>query len=455
MTSNDRPCAFVILAAGQGTRMNSDLPKVLHQIAGAPLVVHAMEAAAALAPERMIVVTGHGADKVEKAVTDHDEDAICVRQTEQLGTGHAVLQAAPALDGFDGDVIVLYGDTPFISSETLEAMRTARATHDIVMLGFEAKVPGRYGRLVMDGDDLTRIVEAKDANPDELAITFCNSGLMAADAATLMRLLAQVGNDNASGEYYLTDVPALARTEGLTATAIACDEAETLGVNSRAELAMAEALFQRRKRAEVLAEGVTMTAPDTVFFAYDTWIGRDVVIEPNVVFGPGVTVENEATIRAFSHLEGCHLGARVTVGPYARLRPGAELGNDARIGNFVEVKAAEIGEGAKVNHLSYIGDAEIGEGSNIGAGTITCNYDGVFKHRTTVGRDAFIGSNTMLVAPVTVGDGAMTGSGSVITSDVPAGDLALARAKQVNKTGLGSRLMARLRALKANKTKGQ
>jgi bifunctional UDP-N-acetylglucosamine pyrophosphorylase/glucosamine-1-phosphate N-acetyltransferase len=434
--------------------MNSDLPKVLHPLGGAPLVVHAMDAGAALAAERTVVVVGHGGAQVEKAVRAHDEDAICVTQSEQLGTGHAVLQAAPALEGFAGDVIVLYGDTPFISEDTLARMLTARADHDIVVLGFEAAEPGRYGRLVMEGDRLARIVEAKDASPDELAITLCNSGLMAADATTLIALLAKVGNDNASGEYYLTDVPAIAATKGLTATAVTCDEAETLGINTRAELAGAEALFQRRKRAEVLDGGVTMTAPDTVFFAYDTWIGRDVVIEPHVVFGPGVTVENEATIRAFSHLEGCHLGARTIVGPYARLRPGAELGNDARIGNFVEVKAAEIGEGVKVNHLSYIGDAEIGEGSNIGAGTITCNYDGVFKHRTTVGRDVFIGSNTMLVAPVTVGNRAMTGSGSVITRDVPAGDMALGRAKQVNKTGLGARLMARLRAMKAEK-KGQ
>ncbi|MFV1877388.1 bifunctional UDP-N-acetylglucosamine diphosphorylase/glucosamine-1-phosphate N-acetyltransferase GlmU [Nioella sp.] len=454
MQSDERPCALVILAAGQGTRMNSDLPKVLHPLGGAPLVVHAMDAGAALAAERTVVVVGHGGAQVEKAVRAHDEDAICVTQSAQLGTGHAVLQAAPALDGFEGDVIVLYGDTPFISEETLARMLAARAAHDIVVLGFEAADPGRYGRLVMESDRLARIVEAKDASPDELAITLCNSGLMAADAATLMTLLAEVGNDNASGEYYLTDVPAIAATKGLTATAVTCDEAETLGINTRVELAGAEALFQQRKRAEVLDGGVTMTAPDTVFFAYDTWIGRDVVIEPHVVFGPGVTVENEATIRAFSHLEGCHLGARTIVGPYARLRPGAELGNDARIGNFVEVKAAEIGEGAKVNHLSYIGDAEIGEGSNIGAGTITCNYDGVFKHRTTVGRDVFIGSNTMLVAPVTIGNGAMTGSGSVITSDVPAGDMALGRAKQVNKAGLGARLMARLRAMKAEK-KGQ
>ena len=454
MQSDERVCALVILAAGQGSRMNSDLPKVLHPLGGAPLIVHAMDAGAALAPDRTVVVVGHGGALVEQAVRAHDDTAICVTQAEQLGTGHAVLQATQALTGFEGDVIVLYGDTPFVSEDTLARMLAARATHDIVVLGFEAAAPGRYGRLVMDGDRLARIVEAKDASPEELAITLCNSGLMAADAKTLMGLLAEVGNDNASGEYYLTDVPAIAATKGLTATAVTCDEAETLGINTRAELAGAEALFQNRKRAEVLEGGVTMTAPDTVYFAHDTWIGRDVTIEPHVVFGPGVTVENDATIRAFSHLEGCHLGARVTVGPYARLRPGAELGNDARIGNFVEIKAAEIGEGAKVNHLSYIGDAEIGEGTNIGAGTITCNYDGVFKHRTTLGRDVFIGSNTMLVAPVTVGDGAMTGSGSVITSDVPAGDMALGRAKQVNKPGLGARLMARLRAMKAEK-KGQ
>jgi len=431
--------------------MNSDLPKVLHPLGGAPLVVHAMKAGAALAPARTVVVVGHGGDAVERAVHAHDESAICVTQSEQLGTGHAVLQAADALAGSDGDVIVLYGDTPLVREDTLARMLAARTTHDIVVLGFEAAEPGRYGRLVMAGDRLDRIVEAKDATPEELAIPFCNSGLMAADAATLMDLLAEVGNDNASGEYYLTDVPALAAARGLTATAIACDEAETLGINTRAELAGAEALFQQSKRAEALANGATLLAPDTVFFAHDTYLGRDVLVEPNVVFGPGVTVEGEAVIRAFSHLEGCHVGARATVGPYARLRPGAELGNEARIGNFVEVKSAEIGEGAKVNHLSYIGDAAIGAGSNIGAGTITCNYDGVFKHRTDVGRDVFVGSNTMLVAPVSLGDGAMTGSGSVITSHVPAGDLALGRAKQVNKPGLGARLMARLRAMKAGR----
>ena len=454
MQDDTRPCALVILAAGQGTRMNSDLAKVLHPLGAAPLVAHAIAAGASLDPARIVVVTGHQAQSVETAVAAHAPEAICIRQAEQLGTGHAVLQAAEALQGFSGDVIVLYGDTPFIRPETLLAMRAARAKHDIVMLGFEAANPGRYGRLIMDGTRLSRIVEAKDATPAELEITLCNSGLLSADAATLMTLLAEVGNDNASGEYYLTDVPEIAAAKGLTATAVTCPEAETLGINTRAELADAERLFQNARRAEMQENGVTLVAPETVFLAHDTWIGRDVVIEPHVVFGPGVTVENNVTIRAFSHLEGCHLGARATVGPYARLRPGAEIGNDARIGNFVEVKAAEIGDGAKVNHLSYIGDAAIGARSNIGAGTITCNYDGVFKHHTEIGEDVFVGSNTMLVAPVSLGDGAMTGSGSVITRDVPAGDLAIARGTQTNKSGLGARLMARLRSLKDQQKKG-
>ncbi|WP_430449243.1 bifunctional UDP-N-acetylglucosamine diphosphorylase/glucosamine-1-phosphate N-acetyltransferase GlmU [Rhodophyticola sp.] len=445
------PTALVILAAGQGTRMNSEMPKVLHRIAGAPLIAHAMRAGAAVAPERVVVVTGHGAEQVEAAVAAFDASAICVRQTEQLGTGHAVLQAAPALDGFAGDVIVLYGDTPFIRPETLGAMLAARRSHDIVVLGFEAAEPGGYGRLLMEDDRLVRIVEAKDATPEQLAISFCNSGLLAADAATLTGLLKKVENDNAAGEYYLTDIPALAAAAGLSATAIRAAERETLGIDTRAALARAEALFQAARRAEMLEAGVALTAPETVFFAYDTEIGRDAEVEPNVVFGPGVTVESGARIRAFSHLEGAHVGAGATVGPYARLRPGAELGNGARVGNFVEVKEARIGEGAKVNHLSYIGDATLGEGSNIGAGSITCNYDGVMKHETQIGARAFIGSNTMLVAPVSVGEEAMTASGSVITEDVPAGALALARGTQVNKPGLATKLMARLRAIKAGK----
>jgi len=301
----------------------------------------------------------------------------------------------------------------------------------------------------MQGDALDRIVEFKDATDAERAITLCNSGVIAADNATLFSLIDAVGNDNAAGEYYLTDIVALARARGLNATVVECAEAETLGINSRFELAQAEAVFQNIARMTALDDGVTLTAPETVYFAYDTVIGRDAVVEPNVVFGPGVTVESGATIRAFSHLEGCHVSRGAVVGPYARLRPGAELAENTRVGNFVEVKNAVISEGAKVNHLSYIGDAEIGPRSNIGAGTITCNYDGVFKHHTTIGADVFIGSNTMLVAPVTVGNEAMTASGSVITRDVPAGDLAVARAKQENKTGFALRLFEKLRAKKA------
>ncbi|PWK60729.1 bifunctional UDP-N-acetylglucosamine diphosphorylase/glucosamine-1-phosphate N-acetyltransferase GlmU [Roseicyclus mahoneyensis] len=450
-TASPRPVALIVLAAGQGTRMNSDLPKPLHKLGGMPLIAHALFAGAALEPARIVVITGHGAAAVEAAVDDLMPFAICVRQDPQLGTGHAVLQAAGALAGFEGDVLVMYADTPFVRAETLAAMQAARTTHDIVVLGFDTADPDRYGRLILNGDSLERIVEAKDATSEELAVTTCNSGLLAADAQVLMRLLARVTNDNAAGEYYLTDLPGLATAEGLSATAILCPERETLGINSRAELAAAETAFQSARRAEMIETGVAMQAPDTVIFALDTWVGRDAEVDPHVVFGPGVTVESGAHIRAFSHLEGCHVSAGAVIGPYARLRPGAEIGNDARIGNFVEVKEALIGEGAKVNHLSYIGDAEIGEGTNVGAGTITCNYDGVMKHRTTIGRHAFIGSDTMLVAPVTVGDRAMTASGSVITENVPDGALALGRAKQVNKPGLAVRLMERLRAIKVSR----
>ena len=443
--------ALIILGAGMGTRMNSELPKVLHHIAGAPMLVHAMKAGAALEPAHTVIVAGHGAEAVTKAAQAHDPDAVIALQTEQLGTAHAVAQAREALAGFDGDAIVLYGDTPFISPETLAAMAAARLTHDVVVLGFQAADPGRYGRLIVQNDQLDRIVEFKDASDAERAVTLCNSGVIAAKADTLFALIDKVGNENAAGEYYLTDIIGIARSQGMTATVVQCDESETLGVNSRAELARAEALFQTRARAQAQEDGVTMTAPETVFFAHDTVIGRDTVVEPNVVFGPGVTVESGATIRAFSHLEGCHVSQRSVVGPYARLRPGAELAEGVKVGNFVEIKNAQIAEGAKVNHLSYIGDADIGARANIGAGTITCNYDGVFKHKTVIGADAFIGSNTMLVAPVTVGDAAMTGSGSVITRDVPPGDLAVGRARQDNKPGFARRLMQKLHD---KKTKG-
>ena len=443
--------ALVILAAGKGTRMQSDLPKVLHQIAGAPMLVHAMKAGASLEPDHTIVVAGHGAEAVEKAAIAWDEEAQIVLQTEQLGTGHAVTQARDALVDFNGDVIVLFGDTPFIQPQTLEAMAAMRKTKDIVVLGFEAADPGRYGRLITDGDSLERIVEFKDATPTEQRVRLCNSGVIAMSCDKMFTLLDKLSNDNASGEYYLTDVVFHGRQSGLTAGVVRCAESETLGVNSRAQLVEAEVAFQARTRDQMLENGVTLQAPHTVYFAHDTVIGRDTVVEPNVVFGPDVTIESETTIRAFSHLEGCHVSRGAVVGPYARLRPGTELAENTKIGNFVETKNAIIAEGSKVNHLSYVGDTTVGKNTNIGAGTITCNYDGVMKHQTTIGSNVFIGSNSLLVAPVTIGDNAMTGTGGTITKDVPAGALALARAPQVNKPGLAVRLFEKLRATKKRK----
>lgn len=445
--------ALVILAAGLGTRMNSDLPKVLHPIAGAPMLHHAMQAAQSVAPQRTVIVTGHGADAVEAAALAWDGSAVFARQEAQLGTGHAALQARNALSGFDGLVITLFGDTPFLRPETFEKIVECAQANDITILGFEAADPGRYGRLVMSDGQLDRIVEWKDATAAERAITLCNSGITACRADLFFDLLDQIEPKNAAGEYYITDIVELARARGLSATVVTCDEAETLGVNSRAELAAADALFQARARDALLDNGVTLMAPETVYLSLDSVIGRDAIIEPNVVFGPGVTVESGARIRAFSHLEDCHVARGAIVGPYARLRPGAELAENVHVGNFVEIKNATIGPGAKVNHLSYIGDASIGEATNIGAGTITCNYDGVMKHRTEIGARVFIGSNTMLVAPVSVGDEAMTGSGSVITSDVADGALALSRAPQIEKPGMARKLMDMLRAKKARQKK--
>ncbi|MEJ1999878.1 MAG: bifunctional UDP-N-acetylglucosamine diphosphorylase/glucosamine-1-phosphate N-acetyltransferase GlmU [Maritimibacter sp.] len=448
------PTALIILAAGQGTRMQSDLPKVLHELGGAPLFAHALASGQALDPERAVLVAGHGKDAVEKAALALDAEISVVEQAEQLGTAHAVAQARPALEGFSGDAVVLYGDTPFISGETLEAMQTARENGaDVVVLGFEAADPGRYGRLVVENGELARIVEFKDADEAERAITLCNSGVVAADSALLFDLIEGVGNDNASGEYYLTDIVGIARARGLTCVAVTCDEAETLGINTRAELAAAESQLQAMKRAEAMENGVTMQAPETVFFAHDTYIGGDTVIEPNVVFGPGVTVENGARIRAFSHLEGCHVSRGSIIGPFARLRPGAELAEGVHIGNFVEIKSAEISAGAKVNHLTYIGDAFVGEATNIGAGTITCNYDGVFKHHTHIGARSFIGSDTMLVAPVRVGDDAMTATGTVVTKDIPDGAMGIGRANMEIKEGFWRRMYAKLKAAK-EKQKG-
>lgn len=445
--------ALVILAAGKGTRMNSDLPKVLHEIAGAPLLVHAMKSGASLEPEKTVVVAGHGFEAVQKAATNWDETAEVVHQQEQNGTGHAVMVTREALAGFSGDVMVLYGDTPFVQPETLERMVKARGDHAVVVLGFHDDTAEKYGRLVMEGDTLTAITEYKDADAVTRDIDFMNSGVMLIKGDVLFDLLDDTNSENASGEYYLTDIVEVARNKGFTSTAISCDVSETMGVNSRAHLAEAEAAFQARARAELMEEGVTLVDPSSVFLAHDTVIGRDTVIEPNVFFGPDVTVESGAHIRAFSHLEGAHVSRGGVIGPYARLRPGAELAEDVKVGNFVEIKNAQVDAGAKVNHLSYVGDAHIGEKANIGAGTITCNYDGVMKHKTTIGKSAFIGSNTMLVAPVTVGDEAMTASGSVITKDVSDGALALARAQQVEKPGMARKLFEMLRAKKAKLSK--
>ncbi|MEM9146706.1 MAG: bifunctional UDP-N-acetylglucosamine diphosphorylase/glucosamine-1-phosphate N-acetyltransferase GlmU [Pseudomonadota bacterium] len=445
------PIAVVVLAAGKGTRMRSDKPKVLHEIGHVPMLHHALGAALALEPERVVVVAGHSAEAVTRATHAMAPEAVICVQEQQLGTGHAVLAAAPALDGFAGDLLVLYGDTPLLDPASLAKLRAGRGTHALMVLGFEAADPGRYGRLLIREDGaLAEIVEAKDATPEQLAIPICNSGVITGDCQEFFKYLRMVTNQNAQGEFYLTDVPALAAADGRTTGVVLCDEAETKGINNRAELADAEGIFQEQARAAAMCDGATLIAPDTVFFAADTELGRDVVVEPHVVFGPGVTVAEGARIRAFSHLEGASVGPHAIVGPYARLRPGTQLGEHARIGNFVEIKNAEIGAGAKANHLTYVGDASVGADANLGAGTITCNYDGVSKHRTEIGARAFVGVNTALIAPVTVGDGAYVATGTVVTQDVNADALAIARTPQQNREGSAKRLRQVLAARKAS-----
>lgn len=439
--------AVIILAAGQGSRMKSDIPKVLHKIASAPILWHTMQRADQIGADKTVIVVGHGGETVATSAQKFSETVETVWQQAQKGTGHAVQQAD--LADFDGDVIVLYGDTPFVKPETLQTMLEARKNgNSVVVLGFEAEIPGGYGRLVMDGDSLEAIVEAKDCTDEQRQITLCNSGVICAPASLLFSLLSEVGDNNANGEVYLTDIVAIARSRDLPCTAIVCNETETMGINSRADLAIAEAAFQKTARENAMANGATLIAPETVFFAFDTKIGRDVTIEPNVFIGPNVTIADNTNIRAFSHLEGCKIGENCQIGPFTRLRPGADLGNGAKAGNFVEIKAAKIETGAKINHLTYVGDARVGAGSNIGAGTIFCNYDGVNKHHTDIGERVFVGSNSALVAPVTIGDDAFVATGSVITENVPAGDMAIARTRQENKPKLGKKLMDRLKAAK-------
>ncbi len=436
--------AAVILAAGQGTRMRSPVPKVLHAVGGRPMLDRAIDAAQALGCTRIVVVAGaHSPEVAAHARRRLGEGAVAI-QDPPLGTGHAVLAARAALAGFEGDVVVTYADTPLLDAAAVAPLLQARETGaELAVLGFHAADPGAYGRLVAaEGGGLDRIVEAKDASAEVLAITACNSGVLAAPSGLLFDLLARVGDQNAKGEYYLTDVVGLARERGLRVEAAFTEEARVLGVNSQAELAAAEAAFQRLRRADALAEGVCMPAPDTVMFAFDTVVEPGAVIEPYVVFGPGVRVCGGATIRAFSHLEGARVEAGAIVGPYARLRPGAEIGQGAHIGNFVEVKTVRVGPGAKANHLAYLGDGSVGAGANIGAGVIFCNYDGFDKHQTHVGAGAFVGSDAALVAPVSVGAGAYVGSGSVITRDVAPDALALERGPQVEKPGWAARFRA-------------
>ena len=445
-----RPLAVIILAAGEGTRMQSSLPKVLHAIAGRSMLGHVLALSESLSAARRVVVIGPGMDMVREAVHAQAPDAAIAVQERRIGTADAVKAAAVAMAGFAGDVLILYADTPLVREETLRGMLWAREQGaSVVVLGFQPADPSPYGRLIMGSAGLEAIIESKDCTPEQSRIGFCNSGVMAVDGALLFSLLEEVRNHNAKGEYYLTDIVALARSRSHACAAVEAEADEVSGVNNRAELAAAEAVMQNRLRRDAMLNGATLLDPATVYFSYDTKLGRDVVVGQLVVFGPGVRVADGVSIRPFSHLEGASVAGGAEIGPYGRLRPGSEIGKGAKIGNFVEIKATRVEEGAKVNHLSYVGDARVGAGANIGAGTITCNYDGFEKHFTDIGAGAFIGSNTCLVAPVKVGDGGYTGSGSVITKDVSPDALALVRPQQVEKAGWAARFRARFAGRKS------
>jgi bifunctional UDP-N-acetylglucosamine pyrophosphorylase/glucosamine-1-phosphate N-acetyltransferase len=436
-----KTCLAIVLAAGEGTRMRATLPKVLHEIGRRPLIAHVLNAAGEAGCNDIAVVIGPDHDAVESLIRKDAPQAQIFRQNERRGTADAVLMARAAIERGADEIVVMFADTPLVQPQTLTALRGALSDGAAVaVLGFHAADPTGYGRLLTKDNELIAIHEERDASDDERAITFCNAGLMALAGDHALRILDKIGNANAKGEYYLTDAVAIARDMGLKAVAIETSEDDVRGINTKAQLAEAEAILQQRLRAAAMEAGVTLVAPETVFLSADTKLGKDVTIEPNVVLGTGVTVEDGAIIRSFSYLESAHVGKGAQVGPFARLRPGADLGPDVRIGNFVEVKASTIEAGAKVNHLTYIGDARVGERANVGAGTIVCNYDGIAKHHTDIGKGAFIGSNSALVAPVKIGEGAYVGSGSVVTQDVPPDALALGRAVQVIKEGWAKRL---------------
>jgi bifunctional UDP-N-acetylglucosamine pyrophosphorylase/glucosamine-1-phosphate N-acetyltransferase len=437
----NRTCLAIVLAAGEGTRMRSSRSKVLHEVGGRSLLAHVLDAVREAGCTDTTVVIGPDAEAVgteTKHVLPRAEIAV---QTERRGTAHAVLAGRSALAKKPDDVLVIFGDTPLIQAQTLIRMRGALADGAAVaVLGFRPAQPAGYGRLVLEGTELIAIREELDATPAERAIGLCNGGLMAFAGKTALTILDRIGSDNRKGEFYLTDAVAIAREMKLSVVVVETEEDEVRGINTKSQLAETEAVLQQRLRKAALEAGVTMVAPETVFLSADTKFGRDVVIEPFVVFGPGVTIEDKAVIRSFSHLDRAHVGKGSLVGPYARLRPGAHLGEQVHIGNFVEIKEAVIEDGAKANHLAYIGDARLGAGANFGAGGIVCNYDGVAKHRTDIGKGAFIGSNASLIAPVTIGDGAYVATGSVVTQNVPPDALVIARSRQVVKENRASRL---------------
>jgi len=454
-SSSSRSLTAIVLAAGKGTRMRSDLPKVLHKVAGRTMLGHVLAAVQAAGATRIGVVAEPGRADVAAEIERQAPGAGVFAQVERLGTAHAVLAARPLLDEATDDVIVAFGDTPLVTAETFARLRAPLASGaGVAVLAFETESPTGYGRVLTEGERVLAIREEKDASPAERQVRLCNAGLMALSGAQAVALLERIGNDNAAGEYYLPDAVALAVADGLTVAVVPVDETEAQGVNDRVQLAAAEAVVQERLRRTALLGGATLIAPETVYFSHDTILGRDVTVEPHVVFGPGVRVADGCTVRAYAHLTEVRLESGVKIGPFVRMRGGAVLESGAEIGNFVELKNARMGPGAKAAHLTYLGDADIGAKANVGAGTITCNYDGVFKHRTTIGAGAFIGSNSALVAPVTVGAAAMVGAGSVITADVPDGALAVARGRQVTKEGWAVKLREQLLALKAKRKGG-